>query len=100
MDGEMDTTRYSKQILFSPIGEKGQKRIQSGSVVIVGCGALGTAAANNLARAGLGRIRIIDRDFVELDNLQRQLLFDEEAARRCLPKAVAAVKRLEEINSL
>ena len=95
----MNDERYSRQALFSQIGENGQRRIQDGSAVIVGCGALGTVIANNLARSGVGRIRIVDRDFVELDNLQRQVLFDEEDARRRLPKAVAAVKRLEKINS-
>ncbi len=99
MPAAMNDKRYSRQALFDGIGESGQKRIQNGSAVIIGCGALGTIIANNLARSGVGRIRIVDRDFVQLNNLQRQVLFDEEDAQRRLPKAVAAVKRLNEINS-
>jgi molybdopterin-synthase adenylyltransferase len=91
--------RYAKQALLSQIGKTGQKRIQEGSAVIIGCGALGTVIANNLARAGVGRIRIVDRDFVELDNLQRQILFDEDDARDRIPKAFAAVNKLRRINS-
>ncbi|MGD2126617.1 MAG: ThiF family adenylyltransferase, partial [Desulfobacteraceae bacterium] len=85
--------------LFSEIAEHGQELIQEASVLIVGCGALGTVSANHLARAGVGEIKIADRDFVELDNLQRQILFDEEDARRRLPKAVAAAEKLKRINS-
>ncbi|HEY0704591.1 MAG TPA: ThiF family adenylyltransferase [Candidatus Acidoferrales bacterium] len=91
--------KYSRQILFREIGEAGQERLLGASAVIVGCGALGTVAANLLARAGLGRIRIIDRDFVEASNLQRQTLFEEQDARDALPKAVAAERRLRAINS-
>jgi molybdopterin-synthase adenylyltransferase len=91
--------KYSRQILFAGIGEAGQERILAASAVLVGCGALGTAAANLLVRAGLGRLRIIDRDFVEPSNLQRQTLFDEADAREALPKAVAAERRLRAINS-
>lgn len=91
--------RYSRQILFAEIGEDGQERLRASSAVIVGCGALGTALANLLARAGLGRLRIIDRDFVEESNLQRQTLFEESDARDALPKAVAAERRLSAINS-
>jgi len=91
--------RYIRQEIFEPIGPEGQRRISGGSAVVVGCGALGTNMASNLARSGVGRIRIVDRDFVELDNLQRQVLFDEGHARRRIPKAVAAVERLGEINS-
>src|ERR1700678_4085181 len=91
--------KYSRQILFGEIGESGQERLLSGSAVIVGCGALGTVAANLLVRAGVGRIRIIDRDFVEHSNLQRQTLFEEADARDALPKAVAAERRLRAINS-
>src|ERR1700686_5660279 len=82
--------RYSRQILFSGMGEAGQRKLLAASAVIVGCGAIGASAAQLLARAGIGRLRIIDRDFVEPSNLQRQALFDENDARESLPKAVAA----------
>jgi len=91
--------RYSRQILFSGIGETGQEKILAASAVLVGCGALGTVGANLLVRAGLGRLRIVDRDFVEPSNLQRQSLFEQADAREALPKAVAAERRLRAINS-
>lgn len=91
--------KYSRQVLFQGIGEAGQERLLAGSAVLVGCGALGTVVANLLVRAGLGRLRIIDRDFVEPSNLQRQTLFEESDAREALPKAVAAERRLRAINS-
>jgi len=91
--------KYSRQILFADIGEAGQERLLASSAVLVGCGALGTAAAGLLVRAGLGRLRIIDRDFVEPSNLQRQSLFDEADARDALPKAVAAEHHLRGVNS-
>src|SRR5271169_5419781 len=91
--------RYSRQILFAEIGEAGQQRLLESSAVIVGCGALGTALANLLVRAGVGRLRILDRDFVEPSNLQRQTLFEEADAQQALPKAVAAERRLRAINS-
>src|SRR6202043_2156289 len=91
--------RYSRQILFTEIGEAGQQRLLESSAVLVGCGALGTALANLLVRAGLGRLRIVDRDFVEPSNLQRQTLFEESDAHEALPKAVAAEPRLRAINS-
>jgi molybdopterin-synthase adenylyltransferase len=91
--------RYSRQILFDGIGEAGQQRLLESSAVLVGCGALGTAVANLLVRAGLGRLRIVDRDFVEPSNLQRQTIFTESDARQALPKAIAAERRLGEINS-
>ncbi|HVS75280.1 MAG TPA: ThiF family adenylyltransferase [Candidatus Acidoferrales bacterium] len=91
--------KYSRQMLFAEIGEAGQKRLCASSVVIAGCGAIGGAAANLLARAGVGRLRVIDRDYVEPSNLQRQLLFDEADAREALPKAVAAERKLRAINS-
>ncbi|MGB7023516.1 MAG: ThiF family adenylyltransferase [Candidatus Acidiferrales bacterium] len=91
--------KYSRQILFAGIGEEGQQRLLQASAVLVGCGALGTVAANLLVRSGVGRLRIIDRDFVELSNLQRQTLFEESDARESLPKAVAAHQRLAAINS-
>jgi molybdopterin-synthase adenylyltransferase len=91
--------RYSRQILFPGIGEEGQKKLLSASAVLVGCGAIGTVTANLLVRAGLGCLRIIDRDFVEPSNLQRQTLFEEEDAREALPKAAAAERHLSAINS-
>ena len=91
--------RYSRQILFGEIGEAGQERLRQSSAVIVGCGALGSALADLLVRAGVGRLRIVDRDFVEPSNLQRQTLFEESDAQELLPKAVAAERRLRSINS-
>jgi molybdopterin-synthase adenylyltransferase len=90
-------SRYSRQEILQKIGDEGQKKLLNSSVAIVGCGALGTVAANNLARAGIGKISIIDRDFVELNNLQRQMLFDENDVGA--PKAVAAAKKIASINS-
>jgi len=95
----MDREKYSRQILFEPIGLAGQERIRQAKAVIVGCGALGTAQANALARAGIGTLRLVDRDFVETSNLQRQMLFDEADAAENLPKAIAAERKLKQINS-
>ena len=92
-------SRYSRQILFPELGRKGQNRLINSQVVIVGCGALGTVQAESLSRAGIGTIRLIDRDFIEESNLQRQTLFTEQDMRESLPKAVAAKRHLEEINS-
>jgi len=92
--------RYSRQILFEEIGPEGQARLMDARVALVGCGALGTVQASLLVRAGVGHLRIIDRDFVEESNLQRQILFDEEDVRAILPKAVAAEKKLRATNSL
>jgi molybdopterin/thiamine biosynthesis adenylyltransferase len=91
--------RYSRQILFSGIGEEGQQRLRAACVLIVGCGALGSAHAESLARAGVGRLRIVDRDFVEPSNLQRQTMFTESDAEKRLPKAIAAAEHLRQINS-
>jgi adenylyltransferase/sulfurtransferase len=91
--------KYSRQMLFAGIGLEGQKRLIASRATVVGCGAIGAAAANLLVRAGVGSVRIIDRDFVEPSNLQRQTLFDESDAREALPKAVAAVRKLLAINS-
>ena len=91
--------KYSRQILFAGIGDEGQQKLLASSAVLAGCGALGTVVANLLVRAGVGRLRIIDRDFVEPSNLQRQTLFEEADAREALPKAVAAERRLRAINS-
>jgi molybdopterin-synthase adenylyltransferase len=95
----MNVERYSRQILFAPIGREGQQKLNDAQVLIIGCGALGTAQANALVRAGVGRLRIIDRDYVEESNLQRQLLFDEADAAQNLPKAVAAERHLRRLNS-
>ena len=91
--------RYSRQILFPGIGAAGQRRLLDAHVTIVGCGALGSFQAGALARAGVGRLRIVDRDYVELSNLQRQWLFDESDAEQALPKAIAAARALARINS-
>jgi molybdopterin/thiamine biosynthesis adenylyltransferase len=92
--------RYSRQVLFSGIGKEGQMRITSSRVALIGCGALGAVQASLLVRAGVGTLRIIDRDFVEESNLQRQILFDEEDVRAVLPKAAAAESKLRAANSL
>jgi molybdopterin-synthase adenylyltransferase len=91
--------RYSRQFVFPEIGEAGQKRIKNSLAVVLGCGGLGTAIASGLVRAGVGTVRIIDRDYVELSNLQRQNLFDEEDIRSHLPKAIAAKEHLKKVNS-
>jgi adenylyltransferase/sulfurtransferase len=95
----VDLKRYERQTLFREIGEAGQRKLLQSKAVIVGCGGLGTVIANNLARAGVGQLLIVDRDFIELNNLQRQILFDEEDIARELPKSVAAVEKLRKINS-
>lgn len=92
-----DTERYSRHIFLKEIGEEGQIKLSKSSVIIVGCGALGTTIANNLVRSGIGRIKIIDRDIIEMNNLQRQTLFDEDDIG--LPKAWVAVKKLQKVNS-
>ncbi|HET7287719.1 MAG TPA: ThiF family adenylyltransferase, partial [Pyrinomonadaceae bacterium] len=91
--------RYSRQILFSGIGEQGQRRLRAARVLIVGCGALGSAHSEALARAGVGHLRIVDRDFVEPSNLQRQTMFTEGDAEQRLPKVIAAANHLRQINS-
>lgn len=91
--------RYSRQILFAPIGEEGQRRLAQSRILIVGMGALGTVLASHMVRAGVGLVRFIDRDFVEYSNLQRQILFDEQDASEHVPKAVAAERKLKQINS-
>ena len=95
----MGADRYSRQVRFGPIGPEGQARLAAARVTLIGCGALGSTIANLLARAGVGHLRIVDRDFVELDNLQRQVLFDEEDVLSVLPKAVAAAEKLRRINA-
>ncbi|KOS28267.1 thiamine biosynthesis protein MoeB [Bacillus anthracis] len=91
--------RYSRQELFSPIGEKGQRKIREKHVLIIGAGALGTANAETFVRAGIGKLTIADRDYVEWSNLQRQQLYTEEDAKQCKPKAIAATEHLKKINS-
>jgi len=91
--------RYSRQILFRGIGAEGQRRLAAGRVAIVGCGATGSALASLLARAGVGKLRIIDRDYVEASNLQRQSLFEEKDAAESLPKAIAAARKISAFNS-
>jgi len=91
--------RYSRQVLFRGIGAAGQQKLAAGRLAIVGCGATGTALASLLARGGVGTIRIIDRDYVELSNLQRQTLFDEADASESLPKAIAAARKIAALNS-
>lgn len=97
MDRELE--RYSRQILFPGVGEEGQRKLRASRVLLVGCGALGSNIANTMVRAGVGRLTIVDRDFLELNNLQRQVLFDEEDVARSLPKAIAAAEKLRKINS-
>jgi molybdopterin/thiamine biosynthesis adenylyltransferase len=91
--------RYSRQVLFPGVGAEGQRRLAASSIAIVGCGATGSVLASLLARAGVGSIRIIDRDYVEPSNLQRQSLFDEVDAAESLPKAIAAVRKIAAFNS-
>ena len=95
----MSFDRYNRQVLLPFIGEEGQKKISASTAVVAGCGALGTVIANVLARAGVGNLRIIDRDFIEESNLQRQVLFDEQDCRENMPKAAAAERKARQINS-
>lgn len=99
MTKEQFEERYSRQILFRGLGAEGQRRLAAGRVAIVGCGATGSALASLLARAGAGQLRIIDRDYVEASNLQRQSLFEESDAAESLPKAIAAARRISAFNS-
>jgi molybdopterin/thiamine biosynthesis adenylyltransferase len=91
--------RYSRQVLFPPVGAEGQKRLAAAGVALVGCGATGSTVAALLARAGVGRLRIIDRDYVEPSNLQRQMLFDEADAAESMPKAAAAARKIAAFNA-
>jgi adenylyltransferase/sulfurtransferase len=91
--------RYSRQVLFPGIGEEGQRKLGNSYVVIIGSGALGTIIASSLVRAGVGKVKIIDRDFIEYHNLQRQILFDEDDIKNNLPKAIAAERHLKRVNS-
>jgi adenylyltransferase/sulfurtransferase len=98
-DSTHDLTRYHRQIIFPGFGKEGQERLLASKAVIVGCGATGTALSNLLVRAGVGHVRIIDRDYIELNNLQRQILFDEDDIAANLPKAEAAARKLRRVNS-
>jgi adenylyltransferase/sulfurtransferase len=91
--------RYSRQILFPAVGQEGQRKLGESKVAIIGCGALGTVIAAILVRAGIGQVKIIDRDFIEYHNLQRQVLFDEDDIKNQLPKAIAAERHLKKVNS-
>jgi adenylyltransferase/sulfurtransferase len=95
----LEIDRYHRQVLLPQIGPAGQARLAAARVLVVGCGALGTVIAEQLARAGVGTLVLVDRDVVEWTNLQRQTLFDESDAREAVPKAVAAKRRLERVNS-
>ncbi len=99
MDALDINDRYSRQVLFQAIGAEGQNKLAQARVAVVGCGATGSAVASLLARSGVGALRIIDRDYVETSNLQRQSLFDEEDARESLPKAIAAARQIARFNS-
>jgi molybdopterin-synthase adenylyltransferase len=99
MQSNNNSERYSRQVLFNGIGKEGQEKLSQSRVVIIGCGALGSSQAEALARAGVGKLRIVDRDFVEFSNLQRQTMFTESDAVERLPKAIACANRIREINS-
>jgi len=94
-----DREKYSRQVLFQPLGEAGQQRLLAARAVVAGCGALGSFAAEALVRAGVGTVVVADRDYVEASNLQRQSLYDENDARQALPKAAAAEAHLHALNS-
>jgi molybdopterin/thiamine biosynthesis adenylyltransferase len=96
---DIQTSRYARQMRFAPLGVEGQRKLLASRALVVGCGALGSVIANTLARAGVGKLRIVDRDFLELNNLQRQVLYDEDDVTAGLPKAIAAKNRLERVNS-
>src|SRR5438105_15892604 len=99
MTNHPNLERYSRQMRFSGIREAGQKKLMTARVTLCGCGALGTVLANHLVRAGVGNVRIVDRDFIETHNLQRQVLFDEQDVANNIPKAEAAARKLRLVNS-
>ena len=99
MNNSSQNDRYSRQVLFQEIGAAGQERLRQSRALIIGCGALGSAQAESLARAGVGSLRIVDRDFVEFSNLQRQTMFTESDATNRLPKAIAAANHIRKVNS-
>jgi molybdopterin-synthase adenylyltransferase len=96
---EQASSRYDRQMRFAPLGEAGQRRLGEGRALVCGCGALGSVIAETLIRSGVGFTRIVDRDFLELNNLQRQVLYDEQDVADGLPKAIAAANKLRQINS-
>jgi adenylyltransferase/sulfurtransferase len=98
-DPSQNLERYVRQVRYAPLGEEGQRRLMESRVLVCGCGALGNVLATLLVRAGVGSVRIVDRDFVETNNLQRQILFDEDDVARQMPKAVAAAEKLARANS-
>jgi len=98
-DLDIQSSRYARQMRFPPIGVDGQRKLLASRALVIGCGALGSVIANTLARAGVGNLRLVDRDFLELNNLQRQVLYDEDDVAAGLPKAIAAKNRLAKINS-
>jgi adenylyltransferase/sulfurtransferase len=98
-DPDVSLKRYARQVRYARLGEEGQRRLGASRLLICGCGALGSVAADILARAGVGRLRIVDRDFLEMHNLQRQVLFDESDVAAGLPKAIAAAAKLRQTNS-
>ena len=98
-DEEVMIDRYSRQIIFSGVGEEGQRKLALSCAVIIGCGALGSIIATILVRAGVGNVRIVDKDFIEYHNLARQALFDEDDVKNQLPKAIAAERQLKKVNS-
>lgn len=93
-----DLARYVRQMRYPPLGEEGQRRLADSTVLLVGCGALGSVLADTLVRAGVGKLRLVDRDFLELNNLQRQVLYDEADVAAGIPKAIAAAEKLRRIN--
>jgi len=99
MQENLKKGRYARQVILPFLGEEGQQKLLDSKVVLIGCGALGTGIANNLVRAGVGHLKICDRDFVELNNLQRQTLFEESDVENNLPKAAAAAAQLRRVNS-
>src|SRR5262245_44068188 len=96
---EREASRYDRQSRFAPLGVEGQRQLETSRALVCGCGALGSVVAETLVRAGVGMVRIVDRDFLELNNLQRQVLYDEQDVADGLPKAVAAATKLRRINS-
>jgi len=98
-DKDINLDRYVRQMRYPPFSEEGQRNLSRSRALVCGCGALGSVVANTLARAGVGSLRIVDRDFLELNNLQRQVLYDEQDVADGLPKAIAAQRKLQRINS-
>src|SRR5262245_30885339 len=99
VNSQRPTSRYDRQARYAPLGDEGQQQLGRARALVCGCGALGSVIAETLVRAGVGFVRIVDRDFLELNNLQRQVLYDEQDVADGLPKAVAAANKLRHINS-